>query len=122
LLHDRLTTDDLAGSRLYPPPGQAPLTAVVVAANEVLRRGLDGLLRSVPEVGTVHECADPGGFEAMLQQVRPDVVIVAAGCGGWLAGRYGAIADAGATVLVVVNQSSIEELGSYPSPPVGSRP
>lgn len=95
------------------------LTAAVVAGNEVLRRGIEALLRSVPGIGGVHECAGPDELAALLRQRRPDVVVTTAADATWLAGTDPDLAAAGTTVLIVVDQAAVDELPSCLSPADG---
>lgn len=93
------------------------LAAVVVADNEMVRRGIDGLLRSLPEIGSVRDCS-PEQLDTVLAQERPDLLVMTAADAGWLGSRREALAATGAVILVVVDPGSIDELSGCPSPPV----
>jgi two-component system, NarL family, nitrate/nitrite response regulator NarL len=93
-------------------------TAAVLACNEVLRRGVDGLLRSVPEVAAVREYADPEQVNHWLSQDRPDVVVVAAADTPWLP-TVRVLSETEVSILVLVDQTSINELPNYASPRSG---
>jgi two-component system, NarL family, nitrate/nitrite response regulator NarL len=95
------------------------LTAAVVAGNEVLRRGVEGLLRAVPELGTVRECGRPDQWGSLLSHTRVDVVVVDASNVSWLDGHHETLAEMGTVVLVVVDDSSIDGLSAHPSHPIG---
>lgn len=120
----RVRTEVLAEERLRDPAADdrlgdgTGLHAAVVAENEVLRRGIEGLLRSVPEVGVVRDCAGPDALAALLHQ-RLDVVVVSAGDAGWLEEHRVALTEAGVRVLLLVDDLSVDELSNYPSYPRG---
>lgn len=84
----------------------------VVAASEVLRRGVEGLLRAVPSTGSIRECAGPEGLVALL--ARPlDVVIAAAADLAWLEPHWPKLAAANTPVLLVVDESSVDGLANH---------
>jgi two-component system, NarL family, nitrate/nitrite response regulator NarL len=85
-------------------------TAVVLTSSEVLRRGLDWLLHSVPEIGAVRGCADVAEFDLMLSQERLGVVVIPVAESSWLNGRREILAEMDAVVLTVVDESSTAEL------------
>lgn len=96
----------------------AGLTAVAAAGDEVVRRGIDGLLRCLPEVAVVHACATAEDFGTLARRVRPDVVIAAAADHDWLAQHHQALADRDVTVLVLVDHATVGELSGSASPSV----
>lgn len=93
----------------------AGLATAVVAENEVLRRGVDGLLASIPEVATVHDCAHLNELERLLRRQRVDIVIVAAADAAWLDSVHDVLAQAGASVLILADPVSMDALSNVPS-------
>jgi two-component system nitrate/nitrite response regulator NarL len=91
------------------------LVATVVACDEVLRRGIDALLRSLPEIDSVRECTRPFDIGALLHEGRLDLVVVTAAAAATLARVREALAETGATVLVVVDHATIGELAGATS-------
>lgn len=90
------------------PDSEPPaLAGVVVASNEVVRRGVADLLRSIPDFGPVHEAAHPDRITALPQPARIDLVVVAAADAGWLPAAQPMLAEWGAQVLVLVDAASI---------------
>lgn len=98
------------------PAGEPPtggLAAAVVARNEVIRWGIEGVLGAVPEIGTVRGCGSPGELAALLAAGRLNLVVGAAADAGWLAGVRGRLAELATTILLVVDNASLGELPSY---------
>jgi two-component system nitrate/nitrite response regulator NarL len=98
---------------------EAVLTAAVVAGNEVLRRGIEALLRSVPDIGPVRQCASPEEFAVLARAERFDVVVVTASDLAWLTGNQPDLAAVGTTVLVVVDRAAIDDLPGCLTPADG---
>lgn len=88
------------------------LAAAVLASNEVIRWGIEGVLGSVPEIDTVRGCGSPDQLAALLVG-RLNLVVVAAANAGWLAGIRARLADQSTTILLVVDTASLGELPSY---------
>jgi len=112
-----LTTDEPSPTDPAMNPTTAErtgLTTAVVAGNELLRRGIDGMLQSMPEVAGVRECGRAEDLCRMVQRERLDIVIVAAVDAPWLAACPD-LATSGAIVLILVDQASIEDLSNYPT-------
>ena len=95
-----------------------PLAAAVVSGNEVVRRGLEALLRADPDVESVQTLAHPDELVRVLEQSGLDLVIVTAAEAVWLTSFRKELAEAKVTVLVAVDHASTGELASYASPPV----
>lgn len=100
-------------------PAAPVLTAAVVARNEVLRRGIEALLRSVPGIGAVRECGSPDELANLVRLERPDVVVTTATDTTWLAEVQPELSATGTTVLVVVDQAAVDELPGCLSPADG---
>lgn len=100
-------------------PDDSRLSVAIVAGNEVVRWGLDAVLRSMPAVDTIRRCASPDQVTALLQSEAVDFVIVAAADAAWPEGIRRPLADAGTTILVLVDESSLSDPGGYASLPVG---
>jgi len=114
---DVLTTDPArAGDSAAPAaptagvgPPRARLSAAVVSGNEVVRRGIEGLLRADPAVGQVHGCPGPAGLAPLLQRSMLDLVVVTAADAGWLVDRHPDLAAAGVSVLVAVDRAALAD-------------
>lgn len=90
------------------------LVAAVVAGNQLLRKGVDGILRAMPEIGAVHECADLAEVGRLIQREKLNIVITSTASAPWLAGHRAALDAAETIVLILIDQSSIDDLSSYP--------
>jgi two-component system, NarL family, nitrate/nitrite response regulator NarL len=101
------------------PSGVASLTVAVLADNEVLRRGMEGLLRSVPEVGIVHGCGTPEEFGAVLSRHSPDVVVGTVAEAAWLEGFWPELTALRVVTLLAVDPAYLDELPAYAELPVG---
>ncbi|WP_158633142.1 helix-turn-helix transcriptional regulator [Amycolatopsis sp. WAC 01376] len=78
----------------------------LLSGNEVLRHGLEIVLRSVPGVGTVHRCGSREDIDGLAALPVLDFVIVASADARWLDSVAGAFA-AKTKILVVIDEMSV---------------
>jgi two-component system nitrate/nitrite response regulator NarL len=110
--------DVLPTNEMNADAGQlVPLAAAVVSGNEVVRRGLEALLRADPDVKSVQALAHPDELVPLLEQSGLDLVIVTAAEAVWLTSFHKELAEAKVTVLVAVDHATTSDLSSYASPP-----
>ncbi|WFE28750.1 response regulator transcription factor [Solwaraspora sp. WMMD791] len=91
------------------------LTVAVLVENEVLGRGIEAVLRRVPEVSTVHRCGSRERYEALSRLGGIDLLLVAPPEAQWLESE-GRVARDGTYVVLVVDEaaSNITRLASMP--------
>lgn len=106
-----LVTGDVLTPAATAEPGRSRtrLSVAVVSGSEVVRRGIEGLLRADPEIGPVHGCAGPAGLAPLLRQSGLDLVVVTAVDAGWLADRQPDLRRAGVSVLVAVDRAALAD-------------
>ncbi|MBP2702783.1 response regulator transcription factor [Microbispora sp. RL4-1S] len=56
----------------------APVNVAIFAGNEILRRGLETVLRQLPFIGRVEHCATPDDLDLVVAGGTADIVITAA--------------------------------------------
>jgi two-component system, NarL family, nitrate/nitrite response regulator NarL len=104
-----------------PPTVTSEVTALsvaVVVGNEILCRGIEAVLRSLPAIGSVYRCASGDEAVALFQAERFDFVIVAPSDAGWLENGRRPIANAGTMILLLVDESSLHDPAVYAAMPV----
>jgi len=84
------------------------LNLAILVSNVVLCRGLDVVLRTLPNVRSVSRCVNREQASASLSSERFDVVIVAAADMDWLKDPRLAGATADSRVLVLVDESTAD--------------
>jgi two-component system nitrate/nitrite response regulator NarL len=105
-----VTAEEIDNDRRDRAGDERLLTAAIGAGDEVLRWGIEGLVRSVPEIGAVRACANPGEFAALFERQPPDVVLITCAEAAWLEPVQRTIVAVPVTVLVVVDGSSAHHL------------
>jgi two-component system nitrate/nitrite response regulator NarL len=88
------------------------LTAAVLASNELVRRGIAGLLRVIPEIGPVREIAGRSGVPLLGAAADLDLIIVTCSDVDCLPDVD---AERAAQVLVVIDPATVEEVTSQVS-------
>ncbi len=91
------------------------LSVAVLAANEVLCRGTESVLGSLPAVRAVHRCGGPDALARFTAEHTVDFLLVAAADAHWLE----AVRDrlSGVKVLVLIDESAApEKFGDAPVP------
>lgn len=96
----------------------ARLSAGVVVAREVVRRGVEGLLRAIPEVGPIHGCGSPDELTRLLALDPPQVMVVAAADADWLHPHRDLLGTGRPTVQLMVDEESVTDLARYAWLPV----
>jgi len=86
-------------------------SVAILVRNEVLRRGIDAVLRSLPIVDTVRQCATSAAAAELFRSDQVDLLIVAAADAGWLETVRRPNAIAGTRVLLLVDESASNPLG-----------
>jgi two-component system nitrate/nitrite response regulator NarL len=93
-----------------PDPPAAGLVVAILAENEMLRHGIEGLLRSVPEVAVTHSCAHRYELTKLLRGEPIDTVILTAPDVHWFCSSAHVIAPAMDTGSPVVPGELVQAL------------
>lgn len=107
---DVVTADEIGNDRRDRAGSERLLTTAIGSGNEVLRWGIEGLVRSVPEIGEVRACAHPGELVGLFERQPPDLVVITYADAGWLEPVQPTIVAMAVTVLVVVDGGSAHDL------------
>lgn len=93
------------------------LSVTVLLGNEVLGRGLEAVLRSLPEVASVQRCRGREQAVALVESDRFDVLIVSAMDATWLEDEHQPFTSAGTKILVLLDENA-NDMVSYAAIPV----
>ena len=85
----------------------------ILVRNEILCRGLEAVLKALPEVGAVRKCTAPDQAARLLPAERFEFVIVAAAEAEWLD-----TTPDSAKLLMLVDESAVRDAADYASIPV----
>lgn len=91
------------------------LSVAILAGNEVLCRGLEAVLQSLPTVGSVHRCHGREQVMMALQSSTFDVLIVSALDADWLDSVPAATTAARTKILVLLDENATHDLSAYAS-------
>lgn len=96
----------------------ATLRVAVVIGNEVLCRGIEAVLRSLPIIGPVRRCLSGNEAAALFEAEPFDFVIVAPSSTSWLEAALRPAATGSTMVLLLVDELSLNEPAAYAALPV----
>src|SRR5216683_600316 len=91
-------------------PDGSDLTVAILLENQVLCRGLEAALLSLPKPGAVHCCGTRDEIMDLVRARRIDVVIVSAAGAGWLETSRTSLTAAGTRVLALLEESSPDDI------------
>jgi two-component system, NarL family, nitrate/nitrite response regulator NarL len=94
------------------------LSIAILVRNEVLCRGLEAVLQSLPTVGTVHRCVEGDDIPALLHTEKFDFLIATAPDAGWLETADLPADDCRTKILLLVDESATTDLSGYAAVPV----
>lgn len=93
------------------------LTVAVLVENEVLGRGIEAVLKRVPEVSTVHRCGSREQYEALSRLGGIGLLLVAPAEAQWIESEDRA-APGGTYVVLVVDEAATSNVARLASMPV----
>lgn len=94
------------------------LSVAILVENEVLRRGMEAVLLSMPMVGSVRRCTSADEITALLPAQQLDILMVSGTDLEWLADAREVLTEAGTKVLVLVDESAANDPSGYAAVPV----
>jgi len=95
--------------------GVDELDVALLIGSELLRRGLDSVLQTLPVVASVHRCATRAEVDALHAERALDFVIVSTLDTAWLADGFDE--ESAPKVLVLVDSSAEQDPSGYASLP-----
>lgn len=90
-----------------------------MAGNELVRRGVEAVLRGIGQISAVRRCATSGELAALVAAPeRLDAVVVAADDIDWLEPVHPTLASDGTCVLVILDHTALADPHRYTTYPV----